>query len=107
MKRQSLIALRSTQSSISSDGTVVIGDSTEVSFKASIQPADKKQLESYPFLRDYKQLYTLYSNTELRTAQAKVSECDRVEIYGKMFDVVTCEHWQNTIRSHYKIIVGR
>jgi hypothetical protein len=108
MKRKPLIAKRSVGgSSVLPDGTVVQNPRSDVPFKASIQPADRKQLESYPFLRDFKQLYTLFSDTELLTANAETSECDMIDIYGTDFEVLTCEHWQNNIRSHYKIIVGR
>ena len=107
MKRQNLIALRSPEPTISPDGTVEVGTKTQVPFRASIQPADRKQLESYPFLRDFRQLYTLFSDTELLTARAEVSECDTVEVYGVTFDVMTCEAWQNKVRSHYKIRIGR
>ena len=107
MKRIPLTAKRAVQNSISDSGEVIIGTPIDVTFTASVQPADRTQLESYPFLRDFKQLYTLYSSTELKTAKAGVSECDRVTIYGVDFDVMTCEKWQNGIRSHYKMIVGR
>jgi hypothetical protein len=107
MKRKALTATRKDQIEVLPDGTVTTGNETLIDFRASIQPFDKKQLESYPFLRDYKQLYTLFSDTELLVSKAGISECDTVQIYGTNFDVLTCEFWQNAIRPHYKIIVGR
>jgi len=107
MKRQQLTVTRNTQASVAPNGDVVLGTPTTLTILASVQPADRKQLESFRFLRDYKQLYTLYSSTELNIAQAGKTEADFVSIYGRDFEVITCESWQNGIRSHYKMIVGR
>lgn len=108
MKRKTLTVTRPAQNSIDNAGKVVLGTPTTLEIKASVQPADRVQMEAMPHLRDYKQLYVLYSNSELFTSDAESkTEADRVEIYGKSYEIVTVEPWQNGIRSHYKMLAGR
>jgi len=108
MKRKTLIATRTTGNTTDGAGNIIEGTSSEVNINASVQPADRIQMEALPQLRDYKQTFILYSNTELFTADAEAkTEADKVSIYGKDFEVVTVEPWLNGVRSHYKIIVGR
>ncbi len=107
MRRKTLNVTRPSQTSISDSGEIVLGTPTTFTIKASVQPADRVQMEAQPQLRDYKQAFTLFSNSELLTSEASKSESDVVSIYGKEFEVVTVEPWQNGIRSHYKILVGR
>lgn len=107
MKRQTVSVSRPTQATISDSGKVELNPPTVFEIKASIQPADRVQMEALPQLRDYKQAFTLFSNSELLTSEASISEADIVLIYGKEYEVVTVEPWQNKIRSHYKILVGR
>lgn len=105
--RTTLTASRKSQTSVGADGRVVLGTPSLITVKCSVQPADKEQLESNPFLRDFKQLYTLYSDVPLQVSQGGSEECDTIVINGTVFDVLTCEFWQNKIRPHYKITVGR
>jgi hypothetical protein len=107
MRRQSITAYRKSHIEVLPDGTVITGDEQEINIRASIQPFDKKQMEQYPHLRNYKQLYTLYSDTPLQVSKAGKTECDIVSIYDDRFDVLSNEQWQNKIRSHYKIIIGK
>lgn len=107
MNRQALIAKRPTFSTVEDDGTVTLNPPIDVGFRASIQPIDREQLETNPALRDLKQVYLLYSDTELYTAKASEQEADIVEVYGREFEVITSEAWLNSIRPHYKIMIGR
>ena len=107
MRRQTLEVTRPTQSSIAPNGEVILGTPTTITIKASVQPADRIQMEAVPQLRDYEQMFKLFSNTELFTAEASLHEADIVSIYGKDYEVVTVEPWLNGIRNHYKIMVGR
>ena len=108
MKRQLLDVTRPTQNSVGDDGRIIDGTPTTLQIYASVQPADRIQMEAVPHLRDYKQLFILYSNSELFTSDAESkTEADKVSIQGKFYEVVTVEPWLNNVRSHYKIIVGR
>ena len=108
MKRKTLDVTRPVQNTIGTDGTIETGVPTTLTIKASVQPADRIQLEALPQLRDFKQVFTLFSNSELFTADAVAkTEADKVSIYGKEFEVITVEPWQNDVRSHFKIMVGR
>ena len=108
MNRSELIVSRPTQSTISDDGTIVLGTPDSITIRASIQPADRVQMESMPQLRDFKQAFTLFSSSELFTADAEAkTEADRVSIYGKEYEVITVEPWLNRVRNHYKVLVGR
>lgn len=106
MKRKSLVALRASQNTVDDSGIITVGTPTSITFSASVQPLDKIQLQQNPYLRDFKQVYVLYSNTELLVAKAGVCESDKVVINGVTCEVLTSESWQNSIRSHYKMIVG-
>lgn len=108
MKRKVISILRPSQNEVAPDGTIVLGVPQELTIRASVQPADKEQLEQNPFLRDFQQVYILYSDSPLNVANASSStESDKVLIYGTEFETITCEAWQNAIRSHYKIMVGK
>ena len=108
MKRKTLTVTRTAQNTIDNAGNVITGVSSTFEIKASVQPADRIQMEALPQLRDFKQIFTLFSNSELFTADAEnQTESDIVSIYGKDYEVVTVEPWQNGIRSHYKMLVGR
>jgi hypothetical protein len=108
VKRKTLNVSRPTQNTIGADGTISLGTPTTLTVQASVQPADRVQLETLPQLRDFKQVYTLFSSSELFTADAvSKTEADKVSIYGKEFEVITVEPWLNNVRSHYKIMVGR
>jgi hypothetical protein len=108
MKKQTLNVSRPSQSSIGVNGDIVLGEPTLLTVRTTVQPADRIQMDAQPQLRDYKQAFILYPNTELFTADAEAkTEADKVSIYGKDYEVVTSEPWQNGLRSHYKIIVGR
>lgn len=108
MRRKTLSVSRPTQNFISDSGEIIMGTPVDLEITASVQPADRVQLEALPQLRNYKQVFTLFSSSELFTADAKAkTEADKVLIYGKEFEVITCEPWQNGLRSHYKMMVGR
>ena len=108
MKRKSLEVTRFVENSVDETGTVVVAEDSVFTIKASVQPADRIQLESNEELRDYKQVFELFHKIELYTADAELSkQADKVSIYGKDFEVVTCEPWTNGIRSHYKSLVAR
>ena len=107
MKRQTLNVSRPTQNSIDTTGKVILGTPEALTIQASVQPADRVQMEALPQLRDYKQMFKLFSDSELFTAEPSLREADIVTIYGREFETVTVEPWQNGVRSHYKILVGR
>ena len=107
MKRKKLTVSRIGGASTSPDGTVIPTTPTTFEIRASVQPADKRQLEALPFLRDFQQFYTLFSDNSMNTSQASKTQADSVSIVGVDYECVTCEQWQNGIRSHYKILVGR
>jgi len=108
MRRKTLTVTRLEQATIDNRGNIVVGNPTTFEINASVQPADKVQMEATPKLRDFRQVYILFSNSELLTADAvDKTEADRISIYGKDFEVITCEVWQNKLRSHYKIMVAR
>jgi hypothetical protein len=107
MKRQTLIAKRYSQNVVLQDGTIQMNTPVTFDIRCSVQPTGKNQLEVYRFLRDYEQYYILYSDTPLQISRAGESEADTVNIYGSDYECLACESWQNKIRSHYKLIVGR
>lgn len=108
MLRKIIDVKRPSRNSIAPDGTVVLGDPIDLTIRASIQPADKEQLEQNPYLRDFKQVYLLYSSEPLNVSNPESNEeSDIVSIYGTEFEVISCEYWLNNIRSHYKIMIGR
>lgn len=107
LRRHTLSVSRPVQSSIGADGSIVKGTPTTFSILTSVQPMNKEQQLSNPFLRDFKEVYTLFTSRELYTARAGVHEADQVTIFGESFEVVTVQRWRNEIKPHYQVAVAR
>lgn len=84
------------------------GTPSSVSIQASVQPTSPHDLQRLPEGRRESVSYTLFSDEQLFTAQqGEGQNSDQVTLDGDLFEVVSCEKWQNGIVSHYKSIVQR
>ena len=89
------------------DGVVTAPEDTTFVFKASVQPL--KEGEKIAFqedLREAREFYRVYTTTEVFTADSN-RQADKVTVFGRDFEVVSVEIWQNKIRPHYKAIIAR
>jgi hypothetical protein len=92
------------------DGLTLWVDGAETSFtiKASVQGVDNEVLQTLPEGDRTKEMYVLYTSTELRTVTAGVSNPDIVIIDNKEYQVirVTSRHNLSTYATaHYEIVV--
>lgn len=92
------------------DGLTLWADGAETSFtiKASVQGVDNEVLQTLPEGDRTKEMYVLYTSTELRTVTAGVSNPDIVIIDNKEYQVirVTSRHNLSTYATaHYEIVV--
>lgn len=83
----------------------VNGADTNFTIKANVQPTPAEVMLT--LLEGYRtsSAFTLYTNTELRTAEEGKHNPDVVMLYNKRFLVTKISTWQNTILAHYEIIV--
>lgn len=83
------------------------GAETELIIQASVQPLAGRELDLLPEGRKELESYKLYTTFELRTAnQANQTQSDEITLFGKSFEVIKVENWQNAVLPHYKAIVS-
>lgn len=94
--------------SVSVSGGVVSNPQTSTfSIKASVQPVGGDVVSADPSLRIDAESYYVYTSTQLFTAKEAEGNSDIVTVFGKDFEVMQCENWQNGIISHYKAVIQR
>ncbi len=101
--KRDVTVIRSTGNWI--NGYWVEGENETFIIKANVQPVPAIVMETLPEGYRNKSSFILYTNTELNTSEDNESIPDVVILYGKRYLVTKKEIWQNTILSHYEIIV--
>ena len=89
------------------DPTNDVWDSFQI--KASVQPLDGKTLATLPENQRTLETYRVYTSTELKTIREKEVpklKADRITIFGRLFEVIRVDNWQNGLINHYKAIVS-
>jgi hypothetical protein len=88
-------------------GRYTAGSTTPLNFKGSVQPVTGNNIQQLPEGRKNFEAYFIYTKTELfvdnPTAQ---TSADEVTLFGKAFEVIKVENWQNKVIPHYKITVS-
>ena len=107
MRKFDLTVARAGVSTTSTTGKISTGTPTTLIIKASVQPILRKEMEIDPSLRDRKEAFKLFTDTLLLTADAPTQEADKIEIYGRSFEVVSVDNWQNGIINHVRVVVSR
>lgn len=92
------------------DGPALWVDGAETSFtiKASVQGADNEVLQTLPEGDRTKEVYVLYTTTELKTVVTGLSNPDIVVIDNKEYQVIRVTSRRNLstyATAHYEIIV--
>ena len=85
-------------------------DNSTFTIIASVQPLTQNEMQSLPEARRESVGYTLYTDTNLRTArqaETPAIQADIVTIDSEEYEVYKVEKWQNAVISHYKAIVLR
>lgn len=105
--RQSLIVKRFTGESYVK-GRLVDGTETQISIKASVQPATGRDTKLLPENRREVEHYKIYTDTELFTAEKGSSQSpDRVVYEGNDYEVLKLGRWQNGIINHFKYMISK
>jgi hypothetical protein len=88
-------------------GKVVPGTSSQISFRASVQPIPADEMKTLPEGLREKEAYRLYTETELFTVrEAGKKNADRVSLFGKTFQIISVANWRNGVISHYKAVAS-
>ncbi len=87
------------------DGVWVEGEEDIFTIKANVQPVPAEIMETLPEGYRTRSAFILYTNTELNTSEDNQNNPDFVFLYDKKYFVTKKEIWQNTLLSHYEIIV--
>jgi len=83
------------------------GAETELIIQASVQPLAGRELDLLPEGRKELESYKIYTTIELKTAdQSEQTQADELTLFGKSFEVIKVENWQNAVIPHYKAIVS-
>lgn len=87
-------------------GLRVEGAESQFEILASIQPTTPEVMELFPEGDRVKESFTLYTDTELKTADVdNETPADFVFIEGEKYIVVKVSKWQNKILDHYKVVI--
>jgi len=88
------------------DGFPVAPVVSEFEVKASVQPAQERDLKTLPEGTHYVEGYVLYSHDYLQEEDSQY-EADVVTIGTRNFKVMKVSDWDNTLLPHRKILVIR
>lgn len=88
-------------------GIISKGDLITFTIKASVDPTPAEVLITLPEGYRTSENYTLYTDTELKTASKINIIPDVVLLHNERFRVIKVAHWGNTILKHYEIIVSK
>jgi len=86
-------------------GVFVPGTATQMTIRASVQPATKNDIEFLPEGRRNSKSYALFTDTRLN--MVTTSNPDIITIYSEDFELMREEVWQNGLINHYKYIVAK
>lgn len=93
---------------IGSDGTITQGTPSTFTIQCNAQPDSKVQMDDLPELRGFKEVYRVYSDVELFTADEQLKrEADKVLLKGKQYEIRTCQHWNESLIPHYQSYAAR
>lgn len=93
--------------SVNVKGRWTDGAEAAFQFTASVQPLKGNELLTLPEGLREKETYKLYTSTQLFTARENDDKKpDKVQIFGKTFEIIKVEIWQNKVIPHYKAIAS-
>lgn len=81
------------------------GDNIPFTIRASVHPTPAEVLETLPEGYRNRDSYTLYTNTRLYTSIDNKTTPDIVYLDDRKYLVAKILSWQNTILSHYEVVV--
>lgn len=88
-------------------GKYTPGTSSSIQFTASVQPLSGREKLTLPEGVREKVEYKLYTDFQLLTVDEKTSKnADRVVLFGKTYEIVKVEIWQNKVIPHYKALAS-
>ena len=79
-----------------------------ITIKASVQPANGEEMQSYAYGRRLKSMYKCFTSSQVLTSDP-VAKTQRDEIVwnGETFEVVHIERWTNGVIPHYMFMMMR
>lgn len=105
--RKSLTVKRPASGSYVNGVWVASAAATEITIKASVQPASTEEMETLPEARRAQGVYTLFSSTKFQSLQENTNNPDIVVINSQDYEIMRCEPWQNGLLNHYKALAAR
>lgn len=105
--RKDVALKRVAQGSYNNKGLWVDGAETDMTIKASVQPATTEDLQSLPENRRTLGAYRLYSSFEFQTLVEGQKNPDVVTIKGQEYEIAQVDPWENGVINHYKAIAVR
>lgn len=91
-------------------GKWVEGEKTETAFKGTFQPAKGQDLETLPQGKRNSEVYVCYAPIELEFTcydSEKNLEGDLIQWEDKLFEIITCGKWNNSLIVHWKLVCSR
>lgn len=86
----------------------VSAEPTEITIEASLQPVSGSDIALLPENRREEELLKIYTDTLLIGAtKGSDDNCDIVEVNGIDYEVVKVFPWQNSVISHYKVMLAK
>lgn len=88
-------------------GTISAGTENSFQFIASVQSLNGRELLTLPEGQRQVETYKVFTDYELKTVDEKnKTKADRITLFGKKFDIIKVEIWQNKVVPHYKAIAS-
>ncbi len=83
------------------------GVTSEFIIRASVHPTPARVLETLPEGYRTSDSFTLYTTTRLISAEDNTSNPDSVILYDNQYLVAQIRRWDNTVLSHFEIVVTK
>jgi len=87
---------------VNAAGSLEGTEDSDFTIKASVQPLEAGAAAQIADLTQGKAAVRIYTDTALKTADG--GEADRIEWFGKTYEVVACEPFQNGILNHFRCV---
>lgn len=90
------------------DGIYQPGQDVERTARYSVQPASPQDMEMLPEGRRTNQSFALFGDERIRPADdSEGTNAEQVVIDGERYECMRSEPWQNSIVSHYRMVVTK
>lgn len=89
------------------DGIWVEGAPSSFTIRASVHPAEGKDLEVLPEGKRSRGAYRLVTDAELFELEEGSRNADQVELFGERYEVTRKQAWQNGVLPNFQYLVTK